>query len=789
MVIRALDRKLIRDLGQMRGQVITIALVVACGIAAYAGMQSTWGSLQRSRDTYYERYRFADVFAHAKRAPRGLEPRIEAIEGVATAHTRIVEYALVPMDDMIEPATSQIVSLPDHGDPPLGDVFLRSGRLPITGRTDEALLLESFAQEHDLEVGDRIDAVLNGRLRELRIVGLALSPEFVFPMAPGDFTSDPKRFAVLWMRESVVAPAFDMEGAFNDVLLRLQPGASLAEVRTQLDLLLEPFGGLGAVGRDKQVSNFMLEGEMSQLESFATVVPLIFLAVAAFLLNVVLSRVIHLQRPQIASLKAVGYSDLEIGLHYLKLVSIVVLLGAVLGLAVGGWLGQAMTNLYAGFFRFPVIEFRLGARVAAIGIFVSLVSAVIGAFGAVRAVVRLPPAEAMRAPAPARYRRGLLDYAGLHVVFGESVRMILREIRRRPFRLVLSSLGIAMAVGILVVGRFSQDAVEYLLYVQFHRAMQEDLSVGFREPVSSRALRDLEHVPGVLHVEGLRVVPVRFHAGHRWRDSSITGYPEGMTLRHVLDENANEVALSRHGVVITRKLAEVLGVGVGDVLDAEIREGNRGRRQVRIAGLVDEPFGLQGHMQIGALHQLMREGDVISTALLSIDPAQYEDVHRRLEDMPGVGSVNRRNAVTEQFEEQSGEMMLVTTLIMTIFASTIAVGVVYNNARVALSTRNRDLASLRVLGFSRREISAMLLGELAIQVLLAIPIGLVIGTWMAEGVMSGTDPETYRFPVIISTGTYAFAALVALGSGVASALLVRRQLDRLDLIGVLKTRE
>ena len=787
--MRSLDRKLLRDLRQMGGQVATIALVVAAGIAAYVTMQSTYSSLEDSRDAYYDRERFGHVFAHLERAPKALVRRIEDVPGIARAYDRVVEGALLPMPGMTEPAVATLVSLPSSGRPPLNDVVVRTGRRPEPGSADEALVLETFAEAHGLEPGDTIPAVINGTRRELRVSGTAMSPEYVFAIGPSGMTAEPDAVGVLWMDREALAAAFGLEGAFNDVVVALQPGGTEVEVLASIDRLIEPYGGLGAVGRSKQTSNYFLEGELSQLEQMATVVPFIFLGVAAFLVNVVLSRLVHLQRPEIAALKALGYTDWSIAFHYLKLVSAIVILGALLGLVVGKWLGREYTELYLQYFKFPTFEHRVTARVATVAIAISVGAAVVGALVAARGIMKLPPAEAMRPAPPASYERSVSERLGLFALLGPAGRMIAREVERRPLRTLLSALGIAMAVGILVVGRFMSDAMDSLLENQFQRAWREDVAVGFFSPVPERAVREMAHLPGVLRAEGSRMLPVRFQSGPRYRDAVIHAVSDDVTLRQVVTTHGEVVPVPEDGLLMTSKLGEILGVSVGDEVLLEVREGERPERRVTVAGLVEESFGLQGYMDADALHALLGEQPSVNTVLMRIDPVHWNEIHRRLEEIPGVASVMRKDALVQRFREQSGDMMMTMTMIMTIFASVIAIGVVYNNARVVLSMRSRDLASLRVLGFKRSEISAMLLGELSIQVFLAIPIGLVIGTWMAEAIMATADPEQYRMVAVISEKTYAFATLVTLAAGLVSALLVRRKLDKLDLIGVLKTRE
>ncbi|TPV94420.1 MAG: FtsX-like permease family protein [Myxococcales bacterium FL481] len=785
-----LFRKLLRDLSRLRGQVITIALVVACGIASFVAMRSAYDSLLFSRDSYYSTYRFGSAFARIERAPNSLAARLEAVPGVAQVYTRVVESVMVPMPDMPRPASGTVVSLPADGRAPLNAIYLKRGRYLDPARADEVIILEAFAEAHGLDPGDRLPAVINGTLRQLTIVGIGMSPEFVLTMPPGAMTFDPKRVVVLWMLRSVVESAFQMEGGFNDVVARLQPGADERGVLETLDAVLAPYGGTGSVGRAKQPSNYMLSGEIAQLESMATVVPAIFLFVAAFLLNVVLSRLVILQRGQIATLKAVGYYDRAVGLHFLALVSVIVVIGAVLGIGVGAYLGEAMTGLYTDqYFRFPQPDYRLELDVAATAVIVSLLAAVVGALAAVRRVSRLPPAEAMRPPAPATYRQSLLERMGLFRWIGPAARMVLREVQRRPVRVFLSAIGISMAIGIMVVSRFMYDAMAFMMDVQVHRAMREDITVVLAKPLPERAVRDLAHLDGVLSAEGQRSVAVRYRAGHRWRDAAVLGHPKGAQLRRIIDRDGVEHPVPAHGVMLTSKLGEILGLEVGDLVQLELREGDRRRQTVPVAAFVDESFGLQGHMARSGLHRLLGEDQIVNLVLLKVDPLHFDAIMLELKEQPWVLSVASPRDFREQFEEQSGEMMGVYSLILTTFASIIAIGVIYNNTRVALSQRSRDLASLRVLGYTQAEIAGILLGEQAIQVALAIPLGLVVGYYMTVSMMSTVDPETYRLPIVISARTYIYASMVALASALVSALLVRRKLERLDLIGVLKTRE
>lgn len=785
----ALDRKFLRDVGRLKGQVLTIALVLAGGIASFIGLQGTHTSLIRSRDAYYDRQRFAHVFAVLERAPETLGARIEALPGVAAVQTRISKPVSLPIEGMPRPASGLLLSLPATGEPATNAIHLRSGRLPERDRDDEVLLLEPFAEAHGLLPGHHLPAVINGKLRRLRVVGVALSPEFIYVLRPGSVADDPARYAILWMNRAPLASAFQLEGAFNDVSLLLQPGASGRTVRAAVERLLRPYGCDGAVLRADQQSNKILGAELGLLGTLAGMMPAIFLGVAAFLVYVVLSRLVTLQRPEIATLKAVGYANRAVRAHYAGLVAVVLLPGSALGIAGGYWLGDLMIGLYATVFRLPDVRFQPGVGVMAASVLLSGGAALAGALLAVRAAVRLPPAEAMRPPAPAVYHRTLLERLRLSRVAGSTVMMVLREVERRPFRTLLSSLGIAGALALLVLGRFALDSVEAYLEGTLRREQRQDLAVTFDRAVSPRALRELGAMPGVRKVEGVRAISARVRHEHRARDCALVGLPADATLRHVVARGGREVPVPPDGILVTAKLGEVLGLRVGDRPEVEIREGARPVVHPVVAGFVDESTGLQLYAREELIARLERDLGALGSALLTVDPPQVAAVEARLRRLPRVLDVSDVRTEIARMRDMQASVEDVRTIVCVLLAAIVIFGVVYNNARIALATRARELGSLRVLGFSSHEISSILVGGMAVELVIALPVGLYLGGSWARLIMRMVDQEQFRWEVYVSPATYLLAALVAALATAASALWVRRSVDRLDLIGVLKTRE
>jgi putative ABC transport system permease protein len=789
MRLSALDRKLLRDLWHMRGQVLTVGLIVASGIATYVTMRGTYGSMERAQQEYYSRYRFADVFAQLKRAPNTLRDEIASIPGVAAVETRVVVEVNLDIPGLNEPAVGRIVSIPERQSPILNDLFLRRGRYIDPGRQDETVISEAFATANNLDLGNSIGAVINGRWEPLRIVGIALSPEYVYEIRGAEVFPDNKRFGILWMSRAALGPLFNMEGGFNDVSLTLAPGANEAGVITQLDSLLEPYGGLGAYGRADQISNRFLTDEIAQDRITGIFVPTIFLGIAAFLIHVVLSRLISTQRNPVGLLKAFGYSDLAVGAHYLKFALAAVLLGTAVGTPLGIWLGTGMARLYQDFFRFPELKFVGGPGLIVWAIAISALAACFGALSSVRAAVSLPPAEAMRPESPPQFRAGIAERLGFARAISISSRMILRNLERRPWKAVLTVIGMSFAIAILIVGFYFFDAIEYLVEVQFRTAQRDDVTISLTEPRGERAQYDVTHLIGVLHSEPFRTVPARLRFGHRTKRIGIQGLEPDPDLRRPVGRNFDVARIPPDGMLLTTKLAEILGAKPGDYVTVEVLEGARPIRDVVVAGTVDEMIGLSAYMDIHTLNRLMHEGPSISGAYLAVDPEKLAALYSQLKRTPAVTAVAVRSAMLESFYRTVAESLSISTTALNLFAALIAIGMVYNSARVALSERGHELASLRVLGFSQREISFMLLGEQGFLALAAVPVGFLIGYGICAVLTQAMQTELYRMPLVVNESSYALAVLIVGLACLGTGALLYRRLSRLDLVAVLKTRE
>ncbi len=752
-----------------------MAVVVACSVAASVSATATQGTLLASRDDYYVAEALADVFAEAVRAPELVASRLAALPGVAEVETRVVGDARV--EHVRGTARARLLSLGPGGGR-LNRLHLRSGRLPGPG---EVAVSEAFAEANRLVPGDRLTLTVNGRREPVTISGLALSPEFIYAMAPGSLFPDDRAYGVLWLPRAELAAALDLQGAFNSVSVRLAPGASPGDAVDGLDRVLGRYGALGAQARDRLVSHRFLTDEIRQLDAMATVLPAIFLGVAAFLVSVTLSRLVQAQRLQIGTLKALGYSNRTLALHYAAFALVVTGAGVVVGVGLGDLFGRSMARTYADFYRFPVLAYATDAGSVLRGAGLALGAALLGAAGAVQQVVRLPPAEAMRPPAPGHFRRTLLERAGLGRAISPAGRMALRNLERRPVRAVLGTFGLAAATAVLVTGAYFDDAIDLMMHVTFERALRADATVAFARPVVPGAVAELARLPGVTATEPWRGAPAVLRHGSRRQTLALTGTPPGGELLRVVAADGRPTAVPEHGVLLSRRLADLLEVRAGDEVQVELLDGLRRRGALRVAGTVDDMLGLTATCSLATLARLAGDTGLVAGANLAVDPQARPAVARALAARPLVVAASWRADAVESFRTSFGDVITGYAAVLVLFASAIAGGVVYSAIRTSYAERERELATLRVIGFTRGETWRVLLGEVAAQVVVALPLGALGGLGLAVLSAVTFSSDLFRLPVVVEHSTWVFAAGVILSTALATSLLARRWLARLDL--------
>ncbi|HVY85474.1 MAG TPA: FtsX-like permease family protein [Caulobacterales bacterium] len=787
--MRALDKKLFRDIWRMRLHAAGVVLVLGCGLAMFVMAVGMRGSLERTRAQYYAEQNMADMAVSVVRAPDGLAEALTRAPGVATVETRIAGYALLDLPQIEEPASARLVSLPTQGRPRVNGLTLAAGRWPDPARLDEALVSQAFADALHLRLGDALNATLNGRRQALRVVGFANSPEFVFVAAPGELFPQPERFGVIWMNREGLARAYDLYGAFNEAVFRLTPGANAVETRRAIDTVLEPYGSTGAYGRERMISDRYLSEELNQLATMAAFLPTFFLVVAAFLVNIAMTRVIATERSNIGLMKALGYTDFAVAWHYAKSALIFAVLGALLGSVGGVAFGHAVAGLYRRYYHFPQLEFSASVATFAGAWLAGLAAASAGAMTSVWNSARLAPAAALAPPRPAAFHQIGGAIAALSDRLDAKSRIILRRIVRFPRRAATTSLGVALAIALLIVSRTFPAVMDHILHAHFSLANRQTVTLTLAQPRGVGVLHDIERLPGVLYAEPFRIEEVVFEHGRHRVQEAVFGTPYNARLSRLIGREGGVVEPPAEGVLLARALAHKLDAKPGDEVRIEETRGERIVTQVRVAGIAEPMVGSSAYMSLDGLSRLVREPDQINGAHLVLDQARYDAFNRQIKETPllvGASFVRLAERSMRQSIDQSVGRM---NVIYGLFAAIMAGGVAFSAARITLAEQERDLATLRVLGFTRSEVSYVLIGELAALALFAAPLGCVLGTGMGMWLMRLFETDMYAFPYVFNPPGYAYAVAFGLACVLVAALIVRRSVDRLDMVAVLKARD
>ncbi len=786
--MQAIDKKLLRDFGRLWAQGLAIALVLAAGITVIIMSIGMSRALNESREAYYAQNRFAHIFAGARRAPDSLARDIRAIPGVLEVETQVRGHATLDIPGRTKPASGHLISYDPARPPALNIPILRSGRWPE--RPGEVVVNEPFAEANDFRLGTVFSVNLNGRKREVRITGTALSPEFIYTIGPGALVPQNESYGILWLPHEVLDAAFNMDGAFSHVSLALLPGTQTDDVTDALDQLLKPYGGTSSFDRSLQQSNAFLDAEITQLEVLAYILPPVFLGISIFLVNLVVGRIVLLERAEIGLMKAIGYSSWDICLHYLMLAGLIALVGIAIGVVAGSWLAHATATLYARYFDFPFLVFGVPSSIYAASALLALAATSLGASRSAIHAARLAPAIAMSPPAPPNFRRSIFDRAIDAIGFSQPARMILRSLTRWPLRAATTLFGVALAVAILVASSFFPDAIDDIIDKAFYQSNRQDVLLLFDPDVPLSGIADVRRLPGVLQVE-----PQQYHAailrhGHLEKRLAVSTVSPKNDLARVVDDAGSVVAPDATGLLISERLATALDVRVGDTITTTFETGLRETFEIPVSGVVIQYFGLGAYLDHEHLNRLFRQDPRMSTVNVTLaDPIYPEAFEEAVKELPGVMGTIDMTQNRMSFSDTISQNILIVTTIYAILGSIITVGVCYNAARIQLSQRARELASLRILGFSKFDVAKVLVGEVMILVILAQPLGWWFGAEIARWMTEGFSSDLYAIPLVLKPSTYATASLIVLAAAVISTLIVARRLGQLDLIAVMKTRE
>lgn len=788
-----LDRKLRRDLLAARGTLAAILLVIIVGLACFVTLTTSYNNLSRSQREYYAQCRMADFSIELKKAPLSEVQRITELPEVAEIRPRIVFNATVDLDDVLKPISSQVVSLPDEPKPVINNIVMRRGSYFTGDRLEEVIVSDVFAKARNIHPGRTIHVILNNRRQELFVVGTAISSEFVYLIGPGSIAPDPENYGVLYVKQTFAEEVLDFDGACNQVVGLLTPDVREHPQRVldEMERMLDEFGVFSTTPRALHLPHMALRDEIAGLRVSAVVTPLIFLSVAALVLNILMMRMAQQQRVTVGTLKALGYSDRKITWHYLKFGSVVGLLGGLGGIALGLLLAEGHIRIYRMFYEFPRLENRLLPPALLAAIVIGVTFSTLGTLRGVRSIVKLKPAEAMRAQPPAEGGAIALEkMAAVWRRLGFRWQMVARSIWRNKWRTAVSMFAAAMGSGIIVMSIQLNYSMQTMLDHQFNLVLRSDFDLTFRENLDYGTVLEARRLPGVDHAEPQFSVACEFINGHRRKRSGITGLVPDADLTAPRRADGSLIEIPETGLVMSRHLAGILDVAPGDDVTIKPVKGVRDPIVAPVTAVSDAYIGMSTYADFSYLNRLVGEADAVSSVQLKVRPgfAARRALYRQLKQLPAVEAISDIGQTKGNLETLLGTMMGIMSALVG-FAAVIYSGSIMTTSLVSVAERRREIATFLVMGYTKGQVGGIFLRESMLVNLVGTLIGLPLGFALLAWMVQMYDTEFYRFPLDVTPEVYLLTVLLAAMFIVLAHLLVQRAIDRLDWREALNAKE
>lgn len=787
-----LTRKIVRTIRGNLGQTLAVSAVIMCGVACLIAFTTAHRNLVLTKGAYYAENSFADFEIMLERAPNTVLFKLEEIPGVRRVRGRVVEEAKLDLGNGRQARTGRLVSMPRRAGPVINNVVVTEGRYFEQSSDNEVIVSSDFAEKNELRLGETLDVTVNGRRHTLRIVGFGKSPEYIYIIRSiQDMIPSPERFGILWVTEEFAESAVAMQEACNNIVGIVDDPEQLDAVLESAETILDAYGVFGTIKAEDQVSNQFVSNEIKGLESTMRVIPPIFLGIASLVIAILMNRMVRNERTQIGLMKAYGHSNASVALHYLQYAAILGLIGSAAGGLLGQWSARQMMGIYGQFYQFPELYNRFYPDVLMRGTVIAVFFALAGAGLAARQAARIHPAESMRPEAPKTARRsGLERFPALWRRLSFTSKMIARNIARHPFRAGLNAFGVMVSCGLLIIGLFMLDAVEYLIRFQFEISQRQDARVTLITERGEAAYREVARYDHVRAAEPQLQYPFEMRNGWHKKDVLVIGLPEGGRLQRLLDADEQEVAIPKRGLVLSEHVAAKLGVEVGDSIQIEPLLGKIDiEKEIVVAKIVKQYFGSSAYMNLEALSDVLGESLALNAVLVKVDPGTEAELVEHVRDVPGVATVEIRKDAHENLKKTLGRQMAISAFTTILFAGIISFSVIYNVTTVSLAERQRELASLRILGFSRQEVGRILFHENFITGAIGLALGVPFGAAACRIIIKAFDTDLFRLPYYIENSTILVALGLSTSFIVFANLAVRRKLAHMDLIEVLKSRE
>jgi putative ABC transport system permease protein len=780
--MKKLNVRLVRLLKESRGQFIAVAMVIILGLGIFVAMSTAALNLRSSLNLYYDDYHVADIFSQVTELPENKLNDLRDIPGITSVQGRVVNDAPLRVSDPAEKVRVRIIGA-TPSDPEINQLFARDGVATVYKQTD-VLVIDTFARERGIEIGDIITPHIMGRDYQLTVRGIVSSPEYIYLMENEQtMLPDYKKFGILFTTEAFAQEAFAMGQTYNEAVFKVSAGVDLDEVKDEVEDVLEPYGVQSLYLLEDQISNRMVQEEIKGVEQSSTVIPMVFLGVAAAIMGVMINRLVKGDRITIGILKSMGYRNIDMVKHYTALAVFVGLIGGVAGVLMGSVMSSYFTEMYNTFFSIPVMKVTFYWRYLFLSaIMVSAFSVAAGLLGA-RGVLNISPAESMRPSAPKQGKRTILEKTVFWKHISFTNKNVLRSLLRNKKRVIFISAGISLTFCIIIIPLISLNSFDSLFGKMYGEFQTMDYNVNFSRAISEDGIQAIDDELPIDYMEAKIEFPFTVHYRWKEKDVNFVGIQANSRFFNFEDLNGNPIEIKEGDVFVSEGLANVLAIERGDPLWIETFIPDREDQQIKVTQVIQQNLGANIYMDINTMREFFLDAGYTNGVYID----SKADVKAGLEDFRFVGSVQSLKDMQDVFLEFM-DLMIYSLGVMLVFGGVLGFAIVYNATILSINERRLEFSALQIMGFSKQEIFRMLLRENLVLSTIGILAGIPLSIVMMDSVMKQFSTDLYSLRIEWEPIMFVQAAFFTIVFVWIAEAATYQKIKRLDFIEALKNR-
>lgn len=783
----ALRKRLVRMIGQTKGQFIAVTVVLTIGLLSYVALNMTIQNLDNTVKAYYDQTQMPQIFAQVLRIPEGKVEALKSVSGVQAVNARIVEDVKFDTGYGGEKTVLRLVSLPDATtEKPLSDIYLLSGNRP--SQDNEVAVIHLFAKARNLKVEDTFDIIVGGRKKALKITGIVSNPEYIYLVEDEQsLLPDPRTFGVAYVTSQFAQSQLGYQKSYNSLLITTNSGADQDAVIDELDRKLDKYGVMRIYKREDHISSRMIQEEITQGQKTANTVPVLFLSVAGAIIAVMLGRIVKNDRISIGVFKALGYTNGAIVWHYTQYALGIGIVGSTLGMLLGAMLANSLAKLYTTtVYDIPILVGRLYPEYLILAVLIGSIFCIASGIIGARGVLTIQPAESMRPEVPKTGRRILLErIKPVWRRLSFTWKVVIRNIFRSKKRAIFIALGIALTYAVTLLPFFMLSAFMTMFDQQYGQMYAMDMQVTYTHGLNQNSILDLKQVLGdhAQEVEPIAEFPFELSAGWRKKNVSIIGIVENTRMYNFTNRHGQPVKLPREGISITEGLARLLEVEVGDSINIKSFIPGRESVVLSVNEIVEQPLGVNAYMDLEHMQRVLLDHDYINGAVIRGERLESSE----LDHVKHIKSVLLSADMMAIFKEFTA-LTYASILVMVASAGILGFAIVYNATIMSIYERKMEFSSLRVLGFDKQHIFKMLFRENLVLSALGIIIGIPLGASMVDSIMASFSNELYTMKADFDFMAFVYTTVVTIAFVLIAQVATHHKIAKLDFIEALKAR-